>query len=88
MTKSKTVTVGRGKEPLGNLCILRDESLNSWAVMLCKGITGDRTPLGRFGSRGEADAFARQQMEKLNSGPGDKITILYVDDCPCWQKEL
>lgn len=85
MQKEKAKTV---REPLGNLCVIRDDSLNGWAVRICTGVTGDQTELGKFGTRGEAEMFAQAQLQKLNSHPGKKRYILHVDDCPCWQKEL
>jgi hypothetical protein len=78
----------REKEPVGNLCVIRDESLNSWTVQVCPGAVGTRKPLAKFSTRGEAEAFARLELVKMNSGAGAKVHILHVDDCPCWQKQL
>ncbi len=75
------------RETVGNLCVVRDESLNHWTVLICPGAVGERKPLKTFGTRSEAEAFARDELAKLNAG-GAKKTILHVDDCPCWQKQL
>ena len=88
MTNQKQAKEKCTREPLGNLCILRDETLNGWDVFECKGLTAKRIPLGRFSSRSDAEAFARIELARLNSQPGSRVYILHVDDCPCWQKEL
>lgn len=85
---SKQTSECVGREPLGNLCVLREDSLNGWVVMICKGIIGDRAPLGRFSTQSEAETFATAELAKLNASAGAKRFILHVDDCPCWQKEL
>ncbi len=77
-----------GKEPEGNLCVIRDDSLNSWTVLVCPGVVSKRKPLAKFSTRGEAEAFAKAQLTKMNSRSDDKCYILHVDDCPCWQKQL
>lgn len=77
-----------GKEPVGNLCVVRDESLNSWTVLICPGIARERKPLAKFSTRGEAEAFANAELTRLNTGAKDRRYILHVDDCPCWQKQL
>ena len=77
-----------GKEPVGNICVIRDDSLRTWSVMICRGMLGDRTPLAEFSTRGEAEDFARAELARLNAVPNGKIHILHVDDCPCWQHEL
>lgn len=79
---------GVAREPIGNLCVIRDESLQHWTVLICAGLNGDRTPLGQFSTRGEAESFARGELTKLNAQQKDKRLILHVDDCPCWQKQL
>jgi len=84
----KTTQLVTRREPVGNVCIIRHDSLNSWLVMFCPGLTGDRTPLGNFGTRGEAEAFASAELKKLQSQHSDKKYLLHADDCPCWQKEL
>jgi hypothetical protein len=83
--KERTRTV---REPLGNVCVIRDDSLNGWTVRICTGVIGDQTELGKFSTRGEAESFAQAELQKLNSRPGEKRYLLHVDDCPCWQKEL
>lgn len=88
MSNPKSVKAKCVREPVGNLCILRDETLSGWEVLECKGIAGDRKPLGRFSTRSEAEAFAHTELARLNSKPGPRVYILHVDDCPCWQKEL
>lgn len=75
------------REPVGNLCVIRDENLSHWDVIICPGLVGERKPLARFSTRGEAEAFANQRLAELNSKEGHKY-VLHVDDCPCWQKEL
>ena len=75
-------------EPVGNLCVVRDETLNSWSVMICPGLTGKRKPLGKFGTRGEAEAFAHKEILRMNAESPGKRIVLHVDDCPCWQKQL
>lgn len=86
--KSQREATVRGKDPVGNLCVLRDESLCAWTVQICPGAVGKRTALAKFSTRGEAEAFAKLELVKMNSGEGDKIFVLHVDDCPCWQKQL
>lgn len=76
------------KDPIGNLCVLRDDSLSAWTVLVCPGALGKRKPLAKFSTRGEAEAFAKAELEKMNSGQKEKNYILHVDDCPCWQKQL
>lgn len=85
--ESKQPTVV-GREPIGNLCVIRDESLQHWTVLVCAGLNGDRKPLGQFSTRGEAEAFARGELVKLNAQEKGKRFILHVDDCPCWQKQM
>lgn len=77
-----------GNNPDGNLCVLRDDSLNAWTVQVCPGAMGKRKALAKFSTRGEAEAFAKLELAKMNSGQEDKVYILHVDDCPCWQKQL
>lgn len=76
------------REPIGNLCVIRQESLQGWIVQTCAGLNGGREPLGCFATRGEAEAFAIAELAKLNAGAAERKYILRVDDCPCWQKEL
>jgi hypothetical protein len=76
------------REPVGNLCVIRDDSLSHWSVMICPGTVGGRKPLKQFSTRGEAEAFARSELARLNAPGGEKKYILHVDDCPCWQREL
>ena len=78
----------RGKEPAGNLCVIRDDSLNAWTVMVCPGVESQRKPLAKFSTRGEAEAFARIELAKMNRDEDQKAYILHVDDCPCWQRQL
>jgi hypothetical protein len=74
-------------EPVGNLCVVRDEELTGWSVLICPGVAGARKPLARFSTRSQAEEFANAEMIRLNKG-GDKKFVLHVDDCPCWQKQL
>ncbi len=75
------------KAPVGNLCVIREETLSAWDVIICPGVVGERTALGRFSTKSEAEQFAREQLEKMNA-QGDTRYILHVDACPCWQREL
>lgn len=71
----------------GNICVIRDESLNYWTVLICPGLTGERQLLGKFSTQGEAFAFAKLEVARINKAGGGK-RVLHVDDCPCWQKQL
>lgn len=75
------------REPTGNLCVIREDGLTGWSVLICPGVTGSRKPLARFGTRSEAEDFAKAEMLRLNS-TGTSRFVLHVDDCPCWQKQL
>lgn len=76
------------REPVGNLCVVRDETLNYWSVLICPGLVGERKPLARFSTRSEAEAFAQAELAKINRKQSTNKCILHVDDCPCWQREL
>lgn len=76
------------REPLGNICVIRGESLQEWTVQICAGLNGGKQLLGQFATRGEAEQFARAELVRLNSQTSLHRYILHVDDCPCWQKEL
>ena len=75
------------REPLGNLCVIRDESLRGWSVKICTGVVSTQEHLADFGTRSEAEAFAQTKLQSLNAKGGTRY-ILNVDDCPCWQKEM
>ena len=68
-------------------CVIREETLNAWDVIICTGPVGERKPLGRFSTRSEAEQFAQAELQKMNEGGGTKYA-LHVDACPCWQKQL
>ena len=76
------------REPVGNLCVVRDETLNYWTVLICPGAVGERKPLAKFSTRGEAEQFARTELTKMNAEQSGTKYVLRVDDCPCWQKQL
>lgn len=76
------------REPLGNLCVVRHESLNHWDVLICRGVSAEREVLGSFTTRSEAEMFADAELARLNTAGQPKRYVLHVDDCPCWQKQL
>ena len=80
--------VNETREPVGNLCVVRDETLNYWSVLICPGLVGERKPLARFSTRSEAETFAQAELAKMNSNQSTTKYVLHVDDCPCWQRQL
>jgi hypothetical protein len=69
-------------EPIGDLCILRNEEVNLWEVFLCRG-KGRRDVLQQFETREEAASFAASERERLRAQGGLAVDIHFPDDCPC-----
>ena len=69
-------------EPIGDLCVLRDEEGGQWTVCLCRG-TGRRDNLKQFKTREDAAAFAAAERDRLRAEAGFAVDIHYPDDCPC-----
>lgn len=87
MNTDKT-SVDPKRSTAGNLCVVRDETLNYWSVLICPGVVGERKPLSRFSTRSEAEQFAKAELAKMNDGQAETKYVLHVDDCPCWQRQL
>ena len=69
-------------EPVGALCVLRDDASEHWLVSICQG-GGRKLVLRRFDSQDEASEFAieeRGRRMQIDAGP---MTIHFPDDCPC-----
>ena len=70
------------REPVGDLCVLRDEELKSWVVFRCRG-NGTRDKTRSFASREEASAYALAERTRILSVEGLALDIHFPDDCPC-----
>ena len=69
-------------EPVGALCVLRDDASEHWLVSICQG-GGRKVVLQRFDSQDQASEFAvheRGRRMQIDSGP---MTIHFPEDCPC-----
>ena len=74
-------------EPIGSLCVLRDDDLTGWVVSICQGM-GQRQVLGCFASRGEAAEYALAERDRRRAAGNPAIMIHFPDDCPCHHGEL
>lgn len=70
------------KEPVGDICVLRDEELKSWVVFRCRG-NGTRDQVRPFCSREEAASFAMSERDRYMKEEGLALDIHFPDDCPC-----
>ena len=70
-------------EPIGALCVMRDDDASEhWVVSICQG-NGYKLVLRRFESQDQAGEFAieeRARRMQIDAGP---MTIHFPDDCPC-----
>ena len=65
-----------------DLCVLRDESIDRWRVLLCDGCS-QRVELAAFSSPTAAADFLIEERERRES-LGQQISTFHVpDDCPC-----
>ena len=69
-------------EPVGGLCVLREDASDQWLVSICQG-GGRKLILRRFETKEQASEFAieeRGRRMQIDAGP---LTIHFPDDCPC-----
>lgn len=69
-------------EPVGSLCVLRDDDLTGWAVSICRG-GGKREFLNRFATQGEAAEFALAERDRRRASGLGELVVHFPDDCPC-----
>ena len=70
-------------EPIGSLCVIRDESSNHWLVSICQG-NGYRHVLRRFESREDASEYAiEERARRTQTVAGASMSIHFPNDCPC-----
>ncbi len=76
-------------EPLGSLCVLRDDDLSGWTVYVCHGV-GKRELVARFATKGEADTRALAERDRRRAANlGDyRLCIQSPEDCPCNGQEI
>ncbi len=72
-----------GDQPIGELCVLRDESGAGWSVAICRGNVVDREVLARFSDSAKAAEFAVAERDRRRAD-GVELTIHFPDDCPCY----
>jgi hypothetical protein len=68
--------------PIGGLCVLRDDSGQQWLVSICQG-EGRKLLLRRFESRDKASEWAIEERARRASRDDGSLTIHFPDDCPC-----
>ena len=69
-------------EPIGSLCVLRDESHSHWLVSICQG-GGRKLVLRRFESRDKAAEWAIEERARRMDNARATMIIHFPDDCPC-----
>lgn len=69
-------------EPIGDICVIRDENDAQWHVTICRG-NGTREQLRAFGTREEAAAFAMAERDRFRKHRSLELMIHFPDDCPC-----
>ena len=74
-------------EPIGDICVIRDDEGNEWSVTLCRG-QGTRDHLKSFKTREEAAEFAYAERDRFRKHRGFELMIHFPDDCPCHCLEL
>jgi hypothetical protein len=70
-------------EPIGSLCVLRDDDLAGWVVAICRGRDNPKEILRRFATRGEASEFALAERDRRKTAGTSSAVIHFPDDCPC-----
>jgi hypothetical protein len=71
------------EQPIGDLCVLRNEEGNSWSVALCRG-QGQREHLGQFADRQQAAEFALAERDRRRQAGEAELAVHFPDDCPCY----
>lgn len=69
-------------QPIGDVCVLRDEVSQAWTVSICRG-GGNRERVGHFATREEAAEFAIAERDRQRAADGRELSIHFSDDCPC-----
>lgn len=69
-------------EPIGDICVIRDDDNNEWTVTICRG-QGTRDQLRSFRTREEASEFAYAERDRFRKHRGLELAIHFPDDCPC-----
>jgi hypothetical protein len=74
-------------EPIGSLCVLRDESKQAWLVSICQG-GGRKLILRRFETQDKAADWAIEERARRMEKGESPSTIHFPDDCPCCGNEM
>ena len=69
-------------EPIGSLCVLKDNSGSAWLVSICQG-GGRKLILRRFESQDKAADWAIEERARRIEKGEATTTIHFPDDCPC-----
>ena len=70
-------------EPIGSLCVMRDEASDEWLVSICQG-NGYRYALRRFRDRDAAAEFAiEERARRTQTTAGVSLAIHFPEECPC-----
>jgi len=69
-------------EPIGDICVLREERGNDWTVTICRG-QGTRQRIRSFPTREQAAEFACAERDRYRRYRGLELAIHFPDDCPC-----
>ena len=69
-------------EPIGDICVIRDDDTNQWAVTICRG-NGTREQLRKCRTPEEAAEFAYAERDRFRKHRGMELTVHFPDDCPC-----
>lgn len=69
-------------EPIGDICVIRDDEQKVWTVALCRG-HGTRDQLATFETREEALSYATIERQRRLVEDGMMLDLHVPDDCPC-----
>ena len=69
-------------EPIGDICVIRDDESNQWTVTTCRG-NGTREVLKTCATREQAAELAYAERDRFRKTRGLELTIHFPDDCPC-----
>lgn len=73
-------------EPIGDICVIRDDDTNKWTVTVCRG-AGTREVLRNCASREEAAEFAYAERDRFRRHHSLELAVHFPDDCPCHFQE-
>ncbi len=69
-------------EPIGDICVIRDDETNQWTVTICRG-SGTRELLRKCSTREEAAELAYAERDRFRKNRSIELMVHFPDDCPC-----